>query len=261
VGSNNWVFFEKNDQKVFISLFNAKVRAEDQYDYFSFHKSYKKTSFYGNSYGKFFTKKKKKLPLYIRKNHFNIKHTLFYPKSNFFKNNVGTFFYPSTSSYNFRGEVNVIPEIMYYNQMVLDNIKVFNSVQVRNSLLTSGFFSYHDDYEFKPTNKHFYKKSFSKNSTINDNFSIFKPSKQILKNLYYIVKQKRFSYKSYYRDFFFNKNSFIFKDTNHESRLSSNLFYKLYVNNKRLLRTFRLLVLPTNVNIAVTTNSFDVIHS
>jgi heme/copper-type cytochrome/quinol oxidase subunit 2 len=31
--------------------------------------------------------------------------------------------------------------------------------------------------------------------------------------------------------------------------------------NKRLLRTKRILILPTNVNITVITNSFDVIHS
>jgi len=38
-------------------------------------------------------------------------------------------------------------------------------------------------------------------------------------------------------------------------------FLKSYVFTKRLLRTSKLLVLPTNVNISVITNSFDVIHS
>ena len=42
-------------------------------------------------------------------------------------------------------------------------------------------------------------------------------------------------------------------------RKKSNLFVNL--NNRRLLRTKRILVVPSNINITLITNSFDVVHS
>lgn len=89
------------------------------------------------------------------------------------------------------------------------------------------------------------------------------PFKSFTKNNFFIIKQKRFSYKSIGGSSQINGN---FKFTgNIESKklnkLLFNDFNKNYVFTKRLLRTFKLLVLPVNVNISVITNSFDVIHS
>ena len=71
------------------------------------------------------------------------------------------------------------------------------------------------------------------------------------------------------------KKSFILNNTNQFNLLNidSNIIKNLYktnknksinfnnIYNKRLLRTKRILVLPTNINITLITNSFDVVHS
>jgi len=87
-------------------------------------------------------------------------------------------------------------------------------------------------------------------------------------NLFLVIKQKRFSSPnfnsnsskftktslSYYKRDLKNLNSYFNEHFNITSLKSS-------INNKRLLRTRRVLVLPTKTNITLITNSFDVMHS
>lgn len=101
-------------------------------------------------------------------------------------------------------------------------------------------------------------------SFFNNNF-IKKPFNN---NLFLVIKQKRFSAPS------FNKNTSIFKDISYNyygANLKNLNSYvnehfnitsvKNAINNKRLLRTRRILVLPTKTNVTLITNSFDVMHS
>lgn len=101
-------------------------------------------------------------------------------------------------------------------------------------------------------------------SFFNNNF-IKKPFNN---NLFLVIKQKRFSAPS------FNKNTSVFKDVSYNyygANLKNLNSYvnehfnitsvKNAINNKRLLRTRRILVLPTKTNITLITNSFDVMHS
>lgn len=87
-------------------------------------------------------------------------------------------------------------------------------------------------------------------------------------NLFLVIKQKRFSAPS------FNKGASVFKDVSYNYYGANLKNLNLYVNehfnitsvknsinNKRLLRTRRVLVLPTKTNITLITNSFDVMHS
>jgi len=105
----------------------------------------------------------------------------------------------------------------------------------------------------KPINRVFFR--------VDPTGSIYQNNNEFLKknwtNPYLIIKQKRFSYKS--------ANSAVLSYKNPELGLFfskfSNNFWTNFIYNKRLLRTTKLLVLPTNVNISVITNSFDVIHS
>lgn len=97
--------------------------------------------------------------------------------------------------------------------------------------------------------------------------------KNIIDNLYLVIKQKRFG---------LNKNITVFN--NKHLQLTNLLKFKLTdlnatnlkllnltngnkdtnfsnVYTRRLLRTRRILVLPTNINVTLITNSFDVVHS
>jgi len=78
-------------------------------------------------------------------------------------------------------------------------------------------------------------------------------------NSFLIIKQKRFVYKPQYHVYVAAKKNLNELGT-FFGKYSKNL-YKHYIYNKRMLRTTKMVVLPTNVNIAVITNSFDVIHS
>lgn len=73
-----------------------------------------------------------------------------------------------------------------------------------------------------------------------------------------VFKQKRFSYSPGNQ----TKNTLI---TSSPTRSNLNTISpsetNAFIFNKRLLRTNKILLLPTNVNISVITNSFDVIHS
>lgn len=97
-------------------------------------------------------------------------------------------------------------------------------------------------------------------------------------NLYFVLKQKRFApvikkLSSIQLDLFkgqlflrngsslFFKNQFDYTTKWVAKRLKYKASDISNVYNKRLLRTKRVLVLPTNVNITVITNSFDVVHS
>lgn len=86
-------------------------------------------------------------------------------------------------------------------------------------------------------------------------------TKEVLDPVYVVLKQKRFHYKTFVTGFSGYNSLFSSGSSAILSEYTKNFFYNSYVDNKRLLRTFRLLVLPTNVNISVITNSFDVIHS
>jgi len=92
--------------------------------------------------------------------------------------------------------------------------------------------------------------------------------KPVNNNLFLVIKQKRFSSPN------FNKSGLIFKNVSYDyykedikslSAYANEYFnitdVKNAINNKRLLRTRRILVLPTKTNITLITNSFDVMHS
>lgn len=101
-------------------------------------------------------------------------------------------------------------------------------------------------------------------------------NKQLSPIYFLVIKQKRYIFK---KNFFlktginnlFYKNSYYkyFKFVNNNLKTNQPLyrFFKIQnhnmnmVNNKRLLRTRRILVLPAHINISVITNSFDVVHS
>lgn len=103
-------------------------------------------------------------------------------------------------------------------------------------------------------------------------------SKDLPDNLYFVLKQKRFApavkkvntlnFKKLEKHLnLLNNELLVLKEQNSNAwRWSAKrLKYKSVdiasVYNRRLLRTKRVLVLPTNVNITVITNSFDVVHS
>lgn len=92
--------------------------------------------------------------------------------------------------------------------------------------------------------------------------------KPFTNNLFLVVKQKRFSTPIYKKSKnIINPNNFIFTKNNlkhlniyfNENRRHS--FFSQISTNKRLLRTRRILVLPSHANIGLITNSFDVMHS
>lgn len=97
-------------------------------------------------------------------------------------------------------------------------------------------------------------------------------------NLYFVLKQKRYApqikrsntiqFDALTKHFNLIDNAYLIQNTKHsfsekwttkrlkQKQNNSNLIY-----NRRLLRTKRILVLPTNVNLTIITNSFDVVHS
>lgn len=100
------------------------------------------------------------------------------------------------------------------------------------------------------------------------NSTNFFTKKPFTNNLFLVVKQKRFSTPSYSSaKNIINQNNLTFFKNNlkqlniylNENRSFSN--NNIVSNNKRLLRTRRILVLPASVNIGLITNSFDVMHS
>jgi heme/copper-type cytochrome/quinol oxidase subunit 2 len=87
-------------------------------------------------------------------------------------------------------------------------------------------------------------------------------------NLFLVIKQKRFSSPNFNTNRgVFQENSFDYKGLslkNFNTYLNEHFNmdgFKSPINNKRLLRTRRILVLPTKTNITLITNSFDVMHS
>lgn len=83
-------------------------------------------------------------------------------------------------------------------------------------------------------------------------------------NYFFIIKQKRFFYKSPVAtdQIIFNQSAFFGQnDAGMFTKKEMKFLYQNNIYNKRLLRTSRILVLPTRTNITVITNSFDVIHS
>ena len=103
-------------------------------------------------------------------------------------------------------------------------------------------------------------------------------NKNLPDNLYFVIKQKRFSpavkkvnsvnFKKIEKHLNLVNNELLVIKDQHSSAWrwsAKRLKYKTAdVSNlfsRRLLRTKRVLVLPTNANITVITNSFDVVHS
>ena len=116
-------------------------------------------------------------------------------------------------------------------------------------------------------------------------------AKHIPDNIYLVIKQKKYlTPKKISTNWYLNQNltNYKFKNPDSIEIISENLsnnnsFYKMNffkkrknlllrsninktidfnnINYRRLLRTKRILVLPSNVNITVITNSFDVVHS
>jgi heme/copper-type cytochrome/quinol oxidase subunit 2 len=105
------------------------------------------------------------------------------------------------------------------------------------------------------------------------NNSLLNIEKNIIDNLYLVIKQKRFG---------LNKNISIFNGNyvhlNNLTQFKVTTFNQSNVkllnltngskninfsnmHTRRLLRTRRVLVLPTNINVTLITNSFDVVHS
>lgn len=121
-----------------------------------------------------------------------------------------------------------------------------------------------------PLKINFLKNNFLLNFNNNNNVGV---EKNMPDNIYLVIKQKRFTpvrklelYKN--KSLVLNNHSFlelisfdknktksIFKGLKNKPQDFSNIYYK------RLLRTKRVLVLPTNINITLITNSFDVVHS
>ena len=102
-------------------------------------------------------------------------------------------------------------------------------------------------------------------------------NKTNLKLNFLVLKQKRYSGKFNQNKFNFNKNNFFLKLKNQQFLKYNDVYYSnfkvnlykynnmnnnsILLQNKRLLRVKRILVLPANLNINVITNSFDVVHS
>lgn len=87
-------------------------------------------------------------------------------------------------------------------------------------------------------------------------------------NLFFVLKQKRFSYpnlksnKGTFSSVSLDYKGLNLKNFNQYMTSNFNITdMKNTSNAKRLLRTRRILVLPTKVNITLITNSFDVMHS
>lgn len=92
-------------------------------------------------------------------------------------------------------------------------------------------------------------------------------------NIYLVIKQKRYTPSKKLK--YFNNKSMYLKNFSTLEFLNidkgtTNLFHKTLrsksnsvssIYYRRLLRTRRILVLPTNINITLITNSFDVVHS
>lgn len=110
---------------------------------------------------------------------------------------------------------------------------------------------------------------------VNPNRAVYRDTPD---NLYFVLKQKRFApivqkansikTSSVHKHFnFSNAELLVIKNqySNASRWATKRLKYKAAdianVYNRRMLRTKRVLVLPTGVNITVITNSFDVVHS
>jgi hypothetical protein len=167
----------------------------------------------------------------------------------------------------------------FYLSTKIPNLSVF-SIQ-SNLATTLTLNSY-----FNPEINHFFKtNAYTKMSPLKlvflNNDFIFKfqstallnVEKNIVDNLYLVIKQKRFGLNKNIT--MFNNEYLHFNNLNKFKLVSSNQTNLKLLNltngnkdinfsnihTRRLLRTRRILVLPTNINVTLITNSFDVVHS
>lgn len=179
------------------------------------------------------------------------------------------------------------PKIVEHLLPDLDNgyLHVFHNYSNFNKISTT-----HSTFFIGEINRHFRFNYFNKFNFLNFNildsnfliklntFNSFAMDKNTPDNVYLVIKQKRFTPTkelSLYKDpitlktvspVFRNLNiNLIARDRNIIKFLhKTNKIKPINFNNiyyRRLLRTRRILVLPTNINITVLTNSFDVVHS
>lgn len=153
------------------------------------------------------------------------------------------------------------------------NNSLLNSVSINgfkykdlNRMLRYNYFS-----KIRSTKINFLDNNFITNFTDHNNNTF--TDKNVQENIYLVIKQKRFipikkvklfSNKS----LFLTNNSYLSLIDN--DKIVTKFMYKTlkakphnfsHMYYRRLLRTKRILVLPTNVNITLITNSFDVVHS
>lgn len=195
---------------------------------------------------------------------------------------------------SFNHSLNTLNNVIWYDPKVwgddfisLDNgyLHVFNYSNNLNSISTT-----HSMFFISELNRHFRFNYFNKFNFLNFNIldskfllklntsNSFGTDKNTPDNVYLVIKQKRFTP---VKELALYKNpttlqtvSPVFKNLNiNLISQNRNIIKFLHKTNKvkpinfnnvyyrRLLRTRRILVLPTNINITVLTNSFDVVHS
>jgi heme/copper-type cytochrome/quinol oxidase subunit 2 len=153
-------------------------------------------------------------------------------------------------------KTNITSKLISNPTLVSNDLNFFKSS-------SNTFFSPNNDTKIKwysGYNKNFLRLNESNNII---NHQISKNYNKFLENSFFIVKQKRFNFKEIPTSKIFSGKNKLPTNIQTQSffKFLHQDFLKSYVFTKRLLRTSKLLVLPTNVNISVITNSFDVIHS
>ena len=272
VRGKQWYWVYKIEMKELLSVFNAsKQLGLSQWVFFS-KKSLKQNYSYLNLLQNKFNQIN--LENYWSLNFNSIK------VNNFFKNQLILSFnkknYQKLNSLAFLTQVNFVnlnPKlstlIFDFNNFQQKKIFYFNEVndhRTINNFLKKNF--------FLEINR-FFKSNVSQVNQLKlfkDTIFVGNVTNKKLNNLhlYVVLKQKRSSLK---KNIFLNNSNFYNYTknslTSEQLNVWNNLFLDNKINpelskhvlNKRLLRVKRTLVLPTNVNITIITNSFDVIHS
>lgn len=216
---------------------------------------------------------------FFKKNYFFNKSNIYLISNNLIKNNfIKTF------------KLKLADNFFENNSMVFDNTKYNFLSTTTNNLISkvdktvdnsftshSKLNTYYNDLSINRYNRDIFlnlksidliksidNSYFNNNSLLKVRFST-NNYKSFNNNYYYVLKQKTISDWSKDSNYtFFNESLFTHKNfiNNFSSILYNNNTTKIqYYNNMRLLRVNSLLFLPTNLQICIITNSFDVIHS
>lgn len=134
----------------------------------------------------------------------------------------------------------------------------------KNNLLNKLFFSQEIN-RFQKIGFSEKKKNFNLTKSLLkfQNQLVFKDGSHSYSHVYWVMKQKRNSVKTQinYNIQIFDQNQLNLNNSWYFFFINKNQSFISQIQQKRLLRTNRILLLPTNINISIITNSFDVIHS